>query len=1450
MPQISKIRIANFQYNDGKRLIADELYDFERENKAPSDVLINLANGGGKSVLVQLMMQPIIPKAKVAGRRIESFFKKATDHCYVALEWSLDNSKMKLLTGIAMSASDASGDPDSERGFQIKYYTFLSAYQNNQGNYTIAALPFSRRENGKYIPAAFEEMRNLAKKSNGGLERYSSDDSARWQERLAQYGIVQNEWRMIEELNSNEDGLSKYFSNLKSSDAVIDKLIVPRIEEKQNHSMSRDDSSLETMLISYARQFSRQAEIIRERETFHGFCAMLEQTKTEANELWTANDSLEKWVEKLFAYADALRAEISAKSAQIEGIDHEKTRLEEKIRHIAWEKASAEYYTCREILERESENLRLAENEKDKATAKAKEAAKCLRLMECAHYYGQLKEIESGINAISAEMNDRENHSKEGNRLASLKYSARLAMEAELARITPELEQIISERNDCQKAIDAIGKKLANLQTAVQKARSEVDGTEAVLHRLIDEDSTLADKLEIGYRMLDGKYQEEDLQSRHKEMQDKEQAILNALDANGEKRKALENRIEAIPQEIADTESNRKEIASAADELTCRLEEFRTAQGKVKAVLERHGLDYALRFGANAGTYLNEKIAETRASMEDENRKIAATEEAIAAVNRGNLHIPKLLSEYLDATGLPYTTFENYLLAQQEKGLLSKADCQKLLSRYPYAAYGVKIGEQDRDLFYQEAEGKWLPAVLPIFTDSDVDKLLSGKAETFSAVAAYSQEYFNDRSSYEHGLQNTLARQNKRKALLEERVQSLCADKLIVDSFGVYDDSWESRTLTEIEKWEKNAEELRARITELQEEQKGLKEQISLARRAEKQLDAELRDVQNELSEFEKLCAKLQEEEALSLALEQARKALRDLQDDEEQAFSQKELKESECSQLEARIAERKATEKALKESYGLVAEAAEAEIISDEWKSLLLQYETLLKAQSADLNRLREEKDRLLKEKQEKQTEIRKRNCDKADYEQLVYSEEAENAAAEDSRSAEGSRRAAEEAFLKADRAKTRAEGSFDSACEKLKDHTGEPLPTNEVGKAFDERTAEARAELAELGKQEKLLADALSKLRITQGQAEAAMESHDRPAQYSSMELEADYAAQLNDLKSRIRACQAAVSESERKVRGRLRNMAERYGTASADVKRAVSSMQDLLSDAGMRGDRYYTLCEHIDANLHTAKLRISQIDTDLAEFHKTKDDLIHQCVIQGKQMYEGLMRLSNSSKVKVQGRRRQMLMFDIPNAVDENVAKANISAEIDKGTEEIASKMADGSYAESDIRKIAAATVGSRRLLRKYINADNIVLKAYKIDQNPDNSGYRTWEQTQVNNSGAEKFVVYFAVILALMAYTRDGYDDLGGKNKSVLVLDNPFGPISSRHVLEPMFEIARNYKVQMICLSDISKSDIVSCFELVIRAVVKQFALSSKEQLTHEGNEVIEHGFYRSEQMNLF
>ena len=215
-----------------------------------------------------------------------------------------------------------------------------------------------------------------------------------------------------------------------------------------------------------------------------------------------------------------------------------------------------------------------------------------------------------------------------------------------------------------------------------------------------------------------------------------------------------------------------------------------------------------------------------------------------------------------------------------------------------------------------------------------------------------------------------------------------------------------------------------------------------------------------------------------------------------------------------------------------------------------------------------------------------------------------------------------------------------------------------------------------------------------------------------------------------------------------------------------------------------------------------------------------------------------------------KKQMIRFDLPESVDPVTATAAVTVEIDKGTKELVALMSAELPSEQEISNLAKRIVSSRNLLRKYLRQESIDVSAFKIDQNPKNAGYRSWKQTQVNNSGAEKFIVYFAVILSLMSYTRE---DLGGIRdkvlRSVLILDNPFGATSSRHILEPMFVIAKHFRVQMICLSDINKSDVINCFDIVIKAIVKKRPMSSSELLTHEGNELIDHGFYRAEQLSF-
>lgn len=1455
MPQITKIRIVNFQYNDGNRLIADELYNFEDENNSPSDVLINLANGGGKSVLVQLMMQPVIPKAKVAGRRIESFFRKSTDHCFVAVEWTLDNSKNRLMTGIAMAASDSSSDSsaDSDRGFQIKYYTFISDYQNDNDKYSVKNLPLSQRENGRFIPAAFDDVRNLAKKSGGQLERYSSDDSAKWKDRLSQYGIIQDEWRVIEKLNSNEDGLSKFFGNLKTSDAVINELIIPRIEGKYGSANRGEDNSLQTMLLSYANQYSKQRSVIKEREILSGFSVMLSDTETQAETLWKDNDSLEKSIETLFAYYDALCAEIENQKKKKEHLDTKENQLRETVRRIKWEKASYEYYTCEEAFARETTALNDAKEKEENSEKALKEAKKKHSLLECAHYFGKLKELENQLAAIDEEISAKENNSESAGKLASLKYSAYTAIKTELQRVSAQIDIASLDSTNLKSKIENLKSEISVLQKKAEDANDEKVKAKTLLEKQRQDNDYTVEKLDIGvFRMLDGTFREDDLRLWQSNKNKKEKSLSNEVEKVRKKSERLESRKEEIPQLTADKSFNLNNLSNELNLLNDRLSEFYIKEKKVKTLCEKYGLDFSARFTNNIANYLNEQISKNDNRIADINRQTEATNEAIEAIERGTLHIPKTLSNYLTTTGIHFVSVEKYILDNRKKGNLSEDRCNEFLDSYPYAAYGVIVNsDKERQELCSDTDEQWLPAVLPIFTYEDIDNMLSGTAALFNCVAVYSKDYFKDSVSYSDNLRNTLNIQCSQKQMLEERKNSLEADIETVTAFAVYDESYEKKTLSEKEKLEKAVKETQKQIDALFEEQKTIKETIRTEKEKENRLLAELTTIQKQLSDYNDLLIKLKEETALAQNLNASIRRHKDIYEDCKKKCAEKDKIDEQYRSICEKINELKDTEKSLTGGLETVSGAVPAVIIEGEWQSLLETYKALLSAQSEDLRHLNDTKSGLQKNIEEKRKEIQKRNCTPEEYESLFYSEELEEKAAAEEIKSENDYKSAVEASKAAGRTYGQAESSFENSKEKLKEFGNTPLSQNEVGTAFDARIAAINTEINAIEKDLKLTDETIGNLKKTSGKAESYTDKYIKPAKYGFITLENNCEEQMQSITKQIGECEKSVKEGSRQIDDNLKRMSELYGNNSEDVNNAVKVMQELLNGK-VSGDRYYTLYEHIGENIHTVKMRISQIDTDLAEFHKTKDDIVHQCVIQGKHLYEGLKKLSGNSKVNVQNKRRQMIKFDIPDRIDENIAKAAIASEIEKGTDEIVAKISDDTYSDSDKAKAAERTVGSKNLLRKYIGSENITLKAYKIDRNPDNSGYRTWEQTQVNNSGAEKFVVYFAVILALTAYTRDGYDSALDNNnsRSVLILDNPFGPISSKHVLEPMFEIARNYKVQMICLSDISKSDIVSCFRLVIRAVVKRFALSNKEQLTHEGNESIEHGYYCCEQLNLF
>ncbi|MBS5928389.1 MAG: hypothetical protein KIC66_15115, partial [Clostridium sp.] len=86
MSNVNNFRVVNLNYNNNTMKIDDETFYFNGEN-----TMLNLRNGGGKSVLVQMMMAPFVNRKyrDLGDRPFESYFSSTTP-TYILVEWNLE----------------------------------------------------------------------------------------------------------------------------------------------------------------------------------------------------------------------------------------------------------------------------------------------------------------------------------------------------------------------------------------------------------------------------------------------------------------------------------------------------------------------------------------------------------------------------------------------------------------------------------------------------------------------------------------------------------------------------------------------------------------------------------------------------------------------------------------------------------------------------------------------------------------------------------------------------------------------------------------------------------------------------------------------------------------------------------------------------------------------------------------------------------------------------------------------------------------------------------------------------------------------------------------------------------------------------------------------------------------------------------------------------------------
>jgi len=227
VPRISRIRIINVNYNNNNRQIGDEIFDFYDGEHA----LFNLANGGGKTIIIQAILQAIIPKVRLLQRKAHGLLQKSGSPALILIEWKLDNNSSYLLSGISMCLKSDNSDENSYSE-NVDYYTFGYEYkESNECDIRNIALIETLGEQTLRIKKhkeIKEYLKGLRKKGvNLQLYDDDSDGQRNYSKFLKSYGIYKEEWKeLVVKINEAESGISNFFSSCNSSKQLMEQWIL------------------------------------------------------------------------------------------------------------------------------------------------------------------------------------------------------------------------------------------------------------------------------------------------------------------------------------------------------------------------------------------------------------------------------------------------------------------------------------------------------------------------------------------------------------------------------------------------------------------------------------------------------------------------------------------------------------------------------------------------------------------------------------------------------------------------------------------------------------------------------------------------------------------------------------------------------------------------------------------------------------------------------------------------------------------------------------------------------------------------------------------------------------------------------------------------------------------------------------------------------------------------
>lgn len=336
MPHINRLRVNNVKYNFGT-----QYYDDFMMKPYGKNMLYDLANGGGKSVLMLLLLQTVIPNCTLDDKQpVEKLFRTSggSTTIHSLIEWKLNDNNIRdgfqyMTTGFCAKKGTAQEEKDTASIDYFNYCIFYREYNEND----IRNLPLINENERVTYSGLKQYLKELQR--NPGLRVEVFDRKGEYQQFISNYGIYESEWEIIRGINKTEGHVRTYFeTNYKTTRKVVEDLLIEEIIQKSYNryldggndnedSMAQTLLSIKDKLIELSQKKATVNFYDRQVEIIDG----LKERLSILDHVYTRDEELQTKLHQAFTYNERC---IASKQAHYEQLCKEQDELDQKMKHL------------------------------------------------------------------------------------------------------------------------------------------------------------------------------------------------------------------------------------------------------------------------------------------------------------------------------------------------------------------------------------------------------------------------------------------------------------------------------------------------------------------------------------------------------------------------------------------------------------------------------------------------------------------------------------------------------------------------------------------------------------------------------------------------------------------------------------------------------------------------------------------------------------------------------------------------------------------------------------------------------------------------------------------------------------------------------------------------------------------------------------------------------------